>query len=196
MEDMYEHAEFANELGSCIVMIDLIIGYTAIQSIAKWCRRNDMAHGEMWTWQIIPDLVTALLARASRVYRTVERYPSCMQADFLFNRQRCAGARGTDNVQGEAQMKLDVIANDVFLRTNEWSGYLAGMVSEELKTPYEIPPEYPRGRYLLAFDPLDGQSNIDAKVSVGSIFSALRRPDGVTQPQVEDFLQPGHLCWC
>ncbi len=101
------------------------------------------------------------------------------------------GGAGTDNAQGEAQMKLDVFANETFLRTNEWGGHLAGMVSEELEHPYAIPEEYPRGRYLLAFDPLDGSSNIDVNAPVGSIFSVLRCPEGVAQPQVGAFLQPG-----
>lgn len=101
------------------------------------------------------------------------------------------GAAGTTNVQGEQQMKLDVLANDIFVRTNEWGGQLAGMLSEEMADPYLIPAEYPRGRYLLLFDPLDGSSNIDVNVSVGSIFSVLRCPDDVTEPVESDFLQPG-----
>ena len=82
-------------------------------------------------------------------------------------------------MQGEEQQKLDVLANEIFLRTNEWGGHLAGMASEELEHPYRIPDEYPRGRYLLAFDPLDGSSNIDVNVPVGSIFSVLACPEGV-----------------
>jgi fructose-1,6-bisphosphatase I/sedoheptulose-1,7-bisphosphatase len=101
------------------------------------------------------------------------------------------GAIGTTNVQGEAQMKLDVLANDIFVRTNEWGGQLMGMLSEEMPDPYPIPAEYPRGKYLLLFDPLDGSSNIDVNVSVGSIFSVLRCPDGVSEPTERDFLQPG-----
>jgi fructose-1,6-bisphosphatase I / sedoheptulose-1,7-bisphosphatase len=101
------------------------------------------------------------------------------------------GSAGTQNVQGEGQMKLDVMANDIFLRTNEWGGQLAGMLSEELEAPYRIPAEYPRGKYLLLFDPLDGSSNIDVNVAVGSIFSVLRCPDGVEEPGEADFLQPG-----
>ncbi len=99
------------------------------------------------------------------------------------------------NVQGEVQKKLDVISNDMFLRANEWGGHLAGMASEELAEPYAIPSNFPRGKYLLVFDPLDGSSNIDVNVSVGSIFSVLRAPPEVVQGQrklcVEDFLQPG-----
>ncbi|MDB6013093.1 MAG: class 1 fructose-bisphosphatase [Gammaproteobacteria bacterium] len=101
------------------------------------------------------------------------------------------GEAGSVNVQGEAQMKLDVMANDIFVRTNEWGGQLAGMLSEEREAPYTIPGEYPRGKYLLLFDPLDGSSNIDVNVSVGSIFSVLRCPDGVAEPTEKDFLQPG-----
>ncbi len=101
------------------------------------------------------------------------------------------GKAGSDNVQGEAQMRLDVLADEIFVRTNEWGGHLAGLVSEERETPYGIPQAYPRGRYLLVYDPLDGSSNIDVNVSVGSIFSVLRCPDGVAEPRVEDFLQPG-----
>ena len=101
------------------------------------------------------------------------------------------GHTGCHNAQGEAQMKLDVMANDIFLRTNEWGGHLAAMVSEELEQPYLIPAQYPRGRYLLVFDPLDGSSSLDVNVSVGSIFSVLRCVDGVVDPAAADFFQPG-----
>ena len=101
------------------------------------------------------------------------------------------GGAGSRNVQGEEQHKLDVLANDIFLRTNEWGGHLAGMASEELEHPYPIPEEYPRGRYLLAFDPLDGSSNIDVNVPVGSIFSVLACPQGMTGGEERAFLQPG-----
>lgn len=101
------------------------------------------------------------------------------------------GAHGRTNVQGEAQQKLDVVANDVFLRANEWGGLVAGMASEELDEPYRLPTEHPRGKYLLTFDPLDGSSNIDVNVSVGSIFSILRAPTPGADATAEDFLQPG-----
>ena len=101
------------------------------------------------------------------------------------------GAAGTENVQGEDQKKLDVISNDVFLRSNEWAGHLAAMASEEMDDIYPIPAQYPKGKYLLTFDPLDGSSNIDVNVSVGTIFSILRCPEGVENPSAEDFLQPG-----
>ncbi|MGC8522280.1 MAG: class 1 fructose-bisphosphatase [Steroidobacteraceae bacterium] len=106
------------------------------------------------------------------------------------------GDAGTLNAQGEAQKKLDVLANEIFVRTNEWGGQLAGMLSEEQEDPYEIPPQYPRGPYLLLFDPLDGSSNIDVNVAVGSIFSVLRCPQGVTEPTAAHFLQPGSAQVC
>lgn len=101
------------------------------------------------------------------------------------------GAVGATNVQGEAQQKLDVIANDAFVHANEWSGHLAGLVSEEMDEPYRIPAAYPKGRYLLVFDPLDGSSNIDVDISVGSIFSVLRAPTPGADATAADFLQPG-----
>ncbi|MEP7182116.1 MAG: class 1 fructose-bisphosphatase [Betaproteobacteria bacterium] len=101
------------------------------------------------------------------------------------------GATGDVNVHAEEQKPLDVIANDIMLGSCEWGGYLAGMVSEEMDAPYPIPAQYPRGRYLLVFDPLDGSSNLDVNVTVGTIFSVLRAPDGVTDPGPEHFLQPG-----
>jgi len=101
------------------------------------------------------------------------------------------GSTGNVNAQGEDQKPLDLIANDIMLSCCEWGGYLAGMVSEEMDAPYPIPAQYPRGRYLLVFDPLDGSSNLDVNVTVGTIFSVLRAPEGVTDPGPEDFLQPG-----
>jgi fructose-1,6-bisphosphatase I / sedoheptulose-1,7-bisphosphatase len=100
------------------------------------------------------------------------------------------GKAGTDNVQGEQQVKLDVTSNEVILRSCEWGGLVAGMASEELDDPYPIPSEHPRGRYLLVFDPLDGSSNADVNVSIGTIFSILRH-DRKDAPKVEDFLQKG-----
>ncbi len=106
-----------------------------------------------------------------------------------------ASVGGNINVQGEVQKPLDVVSNDIFMRRNEWGGYLAGMASEELDDVSPIPESFPRGKYLLVFDPLDGSSNIDVNVSVGSIFSILRAPDEVAsgqRPLTEaDFLQTG-----
>ena len=124
---------------------------------------------------------------------------ACKRISFLIGRGALGGVTGTTgatNVQGEEQARLDVMANDIFLRTSEYGGHLAGMVSEEMEGPYVIPPEYPRGKYLLAFDPLDGSSNVDVNVSVGSIFSVLRAPDGIAAPVAADFLQPGNRQLC
>ena len=101
------------------------------------------------------------------------------------------GEAGTDNVQGEAQKKLDVIANEILVQANEWGGHLAAMASEEVETVCQIPFDYPKGGFLLLFDPLDGSSNIDVNISVGTIFSVLRNPPDHTEPTEEDFLQPG-----
>jgi fructose-1,6-bisphosphatase I len=99
---------------------------------------------------------------------------------------------GTQNVQGEAQKRLDVVANEVLVEANEWGGQLAAMVSEEMEAPYRIPNRYPRGGFLLVMDPLDGSSNLDVNISVGTIFSVLRCPEGcVTDPDEKAFLQPG-----
>jgi fructose-1,6-bisphosphatase I/sedoheptulose-1,7-bisphosphatase len=106
-----------------------------------------------------------------------------------------ASVGGELNVQGEVQKRLDVVSNEMFMRITEWSGHLAGMASEEMAEPCPVPAPYPRGKYLLVFDPLDGSSNIDVNVSVGSIFSILRAPQDVLdsgRDVVEaDFLQPG-----
>ncbi|OGA55850.1 MAG: fructose-bisphosphatase [Betaproteobacteria bacterium RIFCSPLOWO2_12_FULL_65_14] len=100
-------------------------------------------------------------------------------------------AVGTQNVQGEAQKRLDVIANEVLVEANEWGGHLAAMVSEEMEAPYKIPNRYPKGGFLLTMDPLDGSSNLDVNISVGTIFSVLRCPEGMTEPDERAFLQPG-----
>ncbi len=98
---------------------------------------------------------------------------------------------GSVNVQGETQKKLDVLSNQLFIHMNEWAGHLAGMASEEMDEPYQIPKQFPRGKYLLVFDPLDGSSNIDVNVSVGSIFSILRGVGEGKDVTEADFLQPG-----
>jgi fructose-1,6-bisphosphatase I len=101
------------------------------------------------------------------------------------------GSLDTENVQGETQKKLDMIANNIFLRRCEFSGVLAAMVSEEMEEIYEIPVRFPRGEYVLLFDPLDGSSNIDINVSVGSIFSIIRLPEIPDRITFETVLRPG-----
>ena len=101
------------------------------------------------------------------------------------------GDAGTGNVQGEAQKKLDVISNEILLEANAWGGHLAACASEEMDHCQPVPDTYPRGDFLLLFDPLDGSSNIDVNVSVGTIFSVLRSPAGTEAPTDASFLQPG-----
>jgi fructose-1,6-bisphosphatase len=100
------------------------------------------------------------------------------------------GVAAARNSSGDEQKPLDVESNEAMLRHCEWGGLVAGMASEELDDPYAIPAEYARGPYLLVFDPLDGSSNIDVNVSVGTIFSVLKHT-GPDAPATGDFLQPG-----
>jgi fructose-1,6-bisphosphatase I/sedoheptulose-1,7-bisphosphatase len=99
------------------------------------------------------------------------------------------GAAGGVNVQGEAQQRLDVVANAAFLDCVDGGGHAAAVASEEMPLPVRV--RSGGGRYLLAFDPLDGSSNIDVNVAVGSIFSVLRAPEGVDPGEEGAFLQPG-----
>jgi fructose-1,6-bisphosphatase I len=101
------------------------------------------------------------------------------------------GSAGSENVQGEVQKKLDIIANEVLIEANEWGGHLAAMASEEMDDIYVVPNRYPQGEYLLLFDPLDGSSNIDINGGIGTIFSVLKKPEGNTGVDQQDFLQPG-----
>jgi len=150
-------------------------GETITQFISEEQRRIGGASGEFTA--LLNDIVTA-----------------CKYISNAVNQGALVGvlgSAGSENVQGETQKKLDVMSNDIFIRCNEWAGHLAGMASEEMDDVYSIPAQYPKGKYLLVFDPLDGSSNIDVNLSVGSIFSILRCPPGVVDPKAEDFLQPG-----
>ena len=102
------------------------------------------------------------------------------------------GSAGSENVQGEVQKKLDIIANEVLIEANEWGGHLAAMASEEMDGIYLVPNRYPQGEYLLMFDPLDGSSNIDVNVSIGTIFSVVKKPDSGKGVSEQDFLQAGN----
>ena len=101
------------------------------------------------------------------------------------------GSAHSENVRGEIQKKLDIIANEVLIEANEWGGHLAAMASEEMEDIYPVPNRFPQGEYLLLFDPLDGSSNIDVNVSIGTIFSVLKRDDSGGAVSQADFLQPG-----
>ena len=123
---------------------------------------------------------------------------ACKQISHLVNRGDLIGVLGSaesENVQGEVQKKLDIITNDIMIKALEWGGQLAGMASEELDQPIKIADHYPKGKYLVLFDPLDGSSNIDINLTVGTIFSILRCPEGA-EPDTADFLQPGHQQVC
>jgi fructose-1,6-bisphosphatase I len=119
---------------------------------------------------------------------------ACKSISHAVNKGALGGVLGsaqTENVQGEVQKKLDIIANEVLIEANEWGGHLAGMASEEMDTVLSVPNRYPHGEYLLLFDPLDGSSNIDVNVSIGTIFSVLKKPEGGAEVSERDFLQPG-----
>jgi len=118
---------------------------------------------------------------------------ACKRVSELVRKGELAGvlgAAGQENVQGEDQKKLDIIANDVFIDAMQRSGLLAGIASEEMDNHYPIPERYVRGDYLLAMDPLDGSSNIDVNGATGTIFS-ISRHGGDAAPADEDFLKPG-----
>ena len=119
---------------------------------------------------------------------------ACKSISHAVNKGALGGVLGTadsENVQGEIQKKLDIIANEVLIEANEWGGHLAGMASEEMDGIYVVPNRYPKGEYLLLFDPLDGSSNIDVNVSIGTIFSVLRMPEDDRGVDEADFLQKG-----
>jgi len=120
---------------------------------------------------------------------------ACKGISHAVNKGALGGVLGSahsENVQGEVQKKLDIIANEVLIEANEWGGHLAAMASEEMDTIYVVPNRYPQGEYLLLFDPLDGSSNIDVNVSIGTIFSVLKKPESSDAVSEADFLQPGH----
>ena len=125
---------------------------------------------------------------------------ACKSISQAVNKGALGGVLGTaesENVQGEVQKKLDIIANEVLIEANEWGGHLAAMASEEMEGIYVVPNRYPQGEYLLLFDPLDGSSNIDVNVSIGTIFSVLKKPEIAVNGNAsavceQDFLQPGN----
>jgi fructose-1,6-bisphosphatase I len=119
---------------------------------------------------------------------------ACKSISQAVNKGALGGVLGSatsENVQGEIQKKLDIIANEVLIEANEWGGHLAAMASEEMDAIYVVPNRYPKGEYLLLFDPLDGSSNIDVNVSIGTIFSVLKMPEDDRGVDEGDFLQPG-----
>ncbi len=125
-------------------------------------------------------------------------YDLALASKMIANKVRLAGladilgAQGTDNVQGEAQQKLDVISNDIIKKAVDHGGRLCAMASEEEDDMILIPDHFKRGKYCLLFDPLDGSSNIDVNVPVGTIFSVLKKTSPGVEAQLSDLLQPGY----
>jgi len=151
------------------------IGKSITQFIIEQQRAHPHSSGEMSG--LLNDIVSA-----------------CKKISHLVNRSGIIGISGaaeSENVQGEVQKQLDIITNDVMVDHLDWTGHLAAMASEEIEEIIQISDSMPKGQYLIAFDPLDGSSNIDINLSVGTIFSILRCPEGVTTPTVEDFMQKG-----
>jgi fructose-1,6-bisphosphatase I len=124
-------------------------------------------------------------------------YDIALAAKMIASKVRSAGladilgAEGKDNVQGEAQQKLDVIANDIIVKAMDHGGRLCAMASEEEPDLIAIPDGFKCGKYVLTFDPLDGSSNIDVNVPVGTIFSVMKKISVGTRGELEDMLQPG-----
>jgi fructose-1,6-bisphosphatase I / sedoheptulose-1,7-bisphosphatase len=153
---------------------------TLTQFLIEERRRAPQATGDL----------NALITDVSLACKAISRKVAYGGLAGVLGTAAAAGTGGI-NVQGEEQKTLDVLSNQMFLRANEWGGHVAGMLSEELEDIYTLPQQYPRGKYLLAFDPLDGSSNIDVNVAVGSIFSVTRAITPEADPKPEDFLQPG-----
>ncbi len=105
------------------------------------------------------------------------------------------GSLSSENVQGEVQKALDMISNEIFVESTQSSGYCAGMVSEEIDDIIEVDENSRQnGQYLLLFDPLDGSSNVNVNISVGTIFSILKSDNA--KPKLADFLQAGTAQIC
>ena len=117
----------------------------------------------------------ALILDVALACKAIARAVAMGELGGMYGDQAADGGKSI-NVQGETQKKLDVLSNDLFIRMNEWAGHLAGMASEEMDDPYQIQTQFPRGKYMLVFDPLDGSSNIDSGLPTGTIFGVYRDP--------------------
>lgn len=155
-----------------------MIGTTITQFLIEEQKRYPSATGDLTS--VINDIVTACKTIAAAM-----RYGAIADDEIL-------GVASTENVQGETQKNLDVIANRLFLKCTESGGHIAAMASEEMETIHRLSEDDPRGRYLLLYDPVDGSSNLHENAGFGTIFSILRRPEDATgQPDVSEFLQAG-----
>jgi len=139
-------------------------------------------------------LEAAMPAQLRLLIEVVAR--ACKVIGHNVNKGAITGLLGSleqENIQGEVQKKLDVIANDILLEANEWGGHLAALASEEMEAIHPIPNRLPKGEYLLVYDPIDGSSNVDVNGVVGTIFSVLKAPEEASGRDIsaEDFLQPG-----
>jgi fructose-1,6-bisphosphatase I len=125
-------------------------------------------------------------------------YDIALAAKMIANKVRSAGladilgSNESQNVQGEVQAKLDVLSNEIIIKAMDHGGRLCAMASEEEPDIIPIPDGFKCGKYVLLFDPLDGSSNIDVNVPVGTIFSVLRKTSAGTRGEMSDLLQPGH----
>ena len=124
-------------------------------------------------------------------------YDLALAAKMIANKVRSAGladilgSAESENVQGEVQQKLDVLANEIIVKAMDHGGRLCAMASEEEPDIIQIPEHFKCGKYCLLFDPLDGSSNIDVNVPVGTIFSVVRKITRGRHGEMEDILQPG-----
>jgi fructose-1,6-bisphosphatase I len=124
-------------------------------------------------------------------------YDLALAAKMIANKVRSAGladilgATDDENVQGEVQQKLDILANEIIVKAMDHGGRLCAMASEEEPGIIQIPEPFKCGKYCLLFDPLDGSSNIDVNVPVGTIFSVVRKITRGRHGELEDMLQPG-----
>lgn len=152
------------------------LGTTVTKHIMEVQRRFPRASGDF------SGLLSELVVAAKVIYRAVNK---AGLVDIL-------GKTGLTNIQGEEVQKLDEFANITIIHKMDHTGYLCAMASEELDGIFEIPDRHPQGgKYALAFDPLDGSSNIDVNVSIGTIFSIHRKISNGLKGAEEDFLQPG-----
>lgn len=149
-------------------------GVSLTEFLIQEQRKIPLATGEL----------TLLISDIARICKAIARE---VRYGALFGN---LGQIGAENVQGETQQKLDVLANEIMISVLRRSGHVAAMISEENDEVISVPKEN-RGKYLVCFDPLDGSSNININMCIGTVFSILRCPEGVDEPTEEHFLQPG-----
>lgn len=130
--------------------------------------------------------VSAIMSRIALAAKLVSRRLS--RAGLMAG---ALGFTGETNVQGESVKKMDIYANDVFISVFKQSGLVCRLASEEMEKPYYIPENCPIGRYTLLYDPIDGSSNVDINLNVGSIFSLRQQEGEDNDGKAQDLLQDG-----